>query len=94
MFKGILIDKDEAGYHVNLTDIDEARLPSGDVTIDVSHNGRRQSTLSAAIHWPTCAPVFVIGVWRRPVAWRRAWSFRGRLRRSFCAVSRWRVSTA
>ncbi|WP_346394291.1 acrylyl-CoA reductase (NADPH) [Pseudomonas syringae] len=38
MFKGILIDKDEAGYHVNLTDIDEARLPSGDVTINVSHS--------------------------------------------------------
>ena len=38
MFKGILIDKDEAGYHVNLTDIDEARLPSGEVTINVSHS--------------------------------------------------------
>ncbi|KPC21223.1 Oxidoreductase [Pseudomonas savastanoi pv. glycinea] len=38
MFKGILIDKDEAGYRVNLTDIDEAQLPAGDVTINVSHS--------------------------------------------------------
>ncbi|MEQ4312113.1 MDR family oxidoreductase [Pseudomonas syringae] len=38
MFKGILIDKDEAGYRVNLTDIDEAKLPAGDVTVRVSHS--------------------------------------------------------
>lgn len=38
MFKGILIEKDEAGYRTSLTDIDEAGLPEGDVTIRVSHS--------------------------------------------------------
>ncbi|MDO7929263.1 MDR family oxidoreductase [Pseudomonas sp. KFB-139] len=36
MFKGILINKDEQGYRASLTDIDEASLPSGDVTVRVS----------------------------------------------------------
>lgn len=35
MFKGILIDKNEAGYSAALTEIDEASLPEGDVTVDV-----------------------------------------------------------
>ena len=38
MFKGILIEKDEAGYRSSLTDLDEARLPEGDVTVRVSHS--------------------------------------------------------
>lgn len=38
MFKGILIEKDEAGYHASLTDLDEAGLPEGDVTVRVSHS--------------------------------------------------------
>jgi acrylyl-CoA reductase (NADPH) len=38
MFKGILIEKDEAGHHASLTDLDEARLPDGDVTVRVSHS--------------------------------------------------------
>jgi acrylyl-CoA reductase (NADPH) len=38
MFKGILIEKDEAGYRTSLTDLDEARLPDGDVTVRVSHS--------------------------------------------------------
>ena len=38
MFKGILIEKDEAGYRAALTDLDEARLPEGDVTVRVSHS--------------------------------------------------------
>ncbi len=38
MFKGILIEKDEAGYRVALSDIDEGRLPDGDVTVRVSHS--------------------------------------------------------
>ncbi|RMQ31530.1 alcohol dehydrogenase [Pseudomonas syringae pv. actinidiae] len=38
MFKGILIDKSEAGYSVKLTDIDQAQLPPGDVTVSVSHS--------------------------------------------------------
>lgn len=38
MFKGILIEKDYAGFRVSLTDIDEAQLPEGDVTVRVSHS--------------------------------------------------------
>jgi len=38
MFKGILIEKDEAGYRASLTDIAEAELPEGDVTVRVSHS--------------------------------------------------------
>lgn len=38
MFKGILIEQDEAGYRATLTDLDEGRLPEGDVTVRVSHS--------------------------------------------------------
>ncbi|WP_447650726.1 acrylyl-CoA reductase (NADPH) [Pseudomonas abietaniphila] len=38
MFNGILIDKDDNGYRVQLTAIDEAQLPAGDVTVRVSHS--------------------------------------------------------
>ena len=38
MFKGILIEKDGAGYRAALTDLDEAQLPEGDVTVQVSHS--------------------------------------------------------
>lgn len=38
MFKGILIDKNEQGYQARLTSIDEASLPSGDLTVRVSHS--------------------------------------------------------
>jgi acrylyl-CoA reductase (NADPH) len=38
MFKGILIEKDEAGYRATLTELDEGRLPEGDVTVRVSHS--------------------------------------------------------
>jgi acrylyl-CoA reductase (NADPH) len=38
MFDGILIDKDDSGYHVQLTAIDEARLPAGDVTVRVAYS--------------------------------------------------------
>jgi acrylyl-CoA reductase (NADPH) len=38
MFNGILIDKDDTGYHARLTAIDEAQLPEGDVTVRVSHS--------------------------------------------------------
>ncbi|MFK3795722.1 MULTISPECIES: MDR family oxidoreductase [unclassified Pseudomonas] len=38
MFNGILIDKDDTGYHVKLSTIDEAQLPPGDVTVRVSHS--------------------------------------------------------
>ena len=38
MFKGILIEKDETGYRATLTELDEARLPEGDVTVRVSHS--------------------------------------------------------
>lgn len=35
MFKGIQINKDEAGYRASLEQIDEAALPEGDVTVQV-----------------------------------------------------------
>lgn len=38
MFKGILIDKNDDSYQVNLTDIDESMLPEGNVTIDVEYS--------------------------------------------------------
>ncbi|MDD2664437.1 MAG: oxidoreductase [Dechloromonas sp.] len=38
MFKGILIDKDEAGYRAAVRDIDESQLPDGDVTVRVQYS--------------------------------------------------------
>jgi acrylyl-CoA reductase (NADPH) len=38
MFSGILISKDDAGQSVAVTQIDEAQLPEGDVTIDVEYS--------------------------------------------------------
>lgn len=38
MFNAILIDKDAGGHHVKLASIDEAQLPTGDVTVRVSHS--------------------------------------------------------
>lgn len=38
MFKGVVVEKDEAGYRATLRDIDEAQLPEGDVTVRVSHS--------------------------------------------------------
>lgn len=38
MFKGILIDKDDTGYRATITHIDEAQLPEGDVTVDVTYS--------------------------------------------------------
>ena len=38
MFKGILIEKDDAGYRAALKEIDEAQLPEGDVRLRVSHS--------------------------------------------------------
>ncbi|WP_296185460.1 MDR family oxidoreductase [Pseudomonas sp. UBA1879] len=38
MFDGILIDKDDSGYHVRLASLDAAQLPAGDVTVRVSHS--------------------------------------------------------
>lgn len=38
MFKGILIEKDEAGYRAAVREIDEASLPDGNVTVRVSHS--------------------------------------------------------
>lgn len=38
MFKGILIQQDEAGCRASLMDLDESQLPEGDVTIRVSHS--------------------------------------------------------
>lgn len=38
MFKGIYIEKDEAGYRANVRDIDESQLPEGDVTIKIDYS--------------------------------------------------------
>ena len=38
MFKGILIEKDDAGYRASVQDIDESRLPEGDVTVRVDYS--------------------------------------------------------
>lgn len=38
MFKGIVIEKDEAGYRAAVQEIDEAQLPEGNVTVRVSHS--------------------------------------------------------
>jgi acrylyl-CoA reductase (NADPH) len=38
MFSAILIDKNDAGQSVAVTQVDEAQLPEGDVTIDVEYS--------------------------------------------------------
>lgn len=38
VLKGILIEKDESGYRAAIKEIDEARLPEGNVTVRVSHS--------------------------------------------------------
>jgi acrylyl-CoA reductase (NADPH) len=38
VFKGIRIDKDEQGYRAAVTDIDEAALPEGNVTVRVAYS--------------------------------------------------------
>lgn len=38
MLKGILIDKDQSGYHARLQEIDDSALPDGNVTVRVSHS--------------------------------------------------------
>lgn len=38
MFKAVLIEKDDAGYRATLTDVDDARLPEGDVTVRVAYS--------------------------------------------------------
>lgn len=38
MFRGILIEKDDAGYHATLSELNEEALPAGEVSVDVSHS--------------------------------------------------------
>lgn len=38
MFKAILIEKDDAGYRASLSEVDESRLPEGDVTVRVDYS--------------------------------------------------------
>lgn len=38
MFNGILIDKDDSGYHARLSSLDEVDLPAGDVTVNVTYS--------------------------------------------------------
>jgi len=39
MFNAIVVNKDDNGYRAELTAVDEAQLPEGDVTVDVSYCG-------------------------------------------------------
>lgn len=38
MYKAIVINKDESGYHANLQTLDESALPEGDVTVKVDYS--------------------------------------------------------
>src|SRR5574343_60010 len=38
MFKGILIEKDDAGYRAAVKEIDDSQLPEGDVTVHVDYS--------------------------------------------------------
>jgi acrylyl-CoA reductase (NADPH) len=38
MFKGVLIEKDDAGYRSSLTELNEEQLPDGDVTVRISYS--------------------------------------------------------
>jgi acrylyl-CoA reductase (NADPH) len=38
MFKAVLIEKDEAGYRAGVTELDDAALPEGDVTVRVHYS--------------------------------------------------------
>lgn len=38
MFRAILIDKDDTGYRATLAELDEARLPAGNVTVRVDYS--------------------------------------------------------
>lgn len=38
MFKAVLIDKDETGYRAGVTQLDDATLPEGDVTVRVDYS--------------------------------------------------------
>ena len=38
MFDAILIEKDEAGYRARKTQLDEAQLPEGNVTVRVDYS--------------------------------------------------------
>jgi acrylyl-CoA reductase (NADPH) len=38
MFKALLLGKDDTGFHADITDIDEARLPAGDVLVEPAYS--------------------------------------------------------
>lgn len=38
MFRGILIEKDDLGYHVAVRELDESQMPEGNVTVRISHS--------------------------------------------------------
>ena len=38
MYKALLVDKDDAGYRCTLTELDDSRLPDGDVTVGVAYS--------------------------------------------------------
>ena len=38
MFRAVLIEKDESGQHVSLADLEQSRLPEGEVTVGVAYS--------------------------------------------------------
>lgn len=38
MFRGILVEKDDAGYRARVAELDDAQLPEGDVTVKVDYS--------------------------------------------------------
>ena len=56
--------------------------------------GPARSTWWAAIPWPMSVRRCAMAAWSRPAVWPGAWIFRPPSRRSFCAASPWRASTA
>jgi acrylyl-CoA reductase (NADPH) len=38
MFKAIVIEKNDAGYHANVKDVEDSALPDGDVTIRIDYS--------------------------------------------------------
>ena len=58
MFKGILINKDQQGYHTDLTDISNDTLPEGDVSVSVSYSSLNYKDALAITGKATVVRVF------------------------------------
>lgn len=64
MFKGLLLEKDEAGFRAGIRDLDEADLPEGDVLVAVAHSTLNYKDGLAITHrgpvvrqWPMVAGI-------------------------------------